>query len=203
MIARHLLRLLVVGVAFNLYLPANAQDVPGGEGSEIYKSICGACHGPDRVLGMQRDKQGWQDTIDSMKDRGASGSADDFAEILKYLVTHFGPPPSQAANIASPASSAAQRLYVVTHVDLTPPNIASAAKLLNDFAAEARRDPGAVRYEVMVEPDRRNHIAIVSVWESRELFEKHLALEHTKLFREKLQPMLGGPLDERWHVLLQ
>ena len=32
-------------------------------------------------------------------------------------------------------------------------------------------------------------------------FEKHLAQPHTRQFREKLQPLLGGPLDERLHVL--
>jgi quinol monooxygenase YgiN len=59
-----------------------------------------------------------------------------------------------------------------------------------------------VRYEVVVEPGRRNHLAIVSVWESRDAFEKHLSIPHTRTFREKLQPMLGGPLDERLHILL-
>jgi quinol monooxygenase YgiN len=101
------------------------------------------------------------------------------------------------------AQPAAERLYVVTHVDLMGPFAADGGKLLTNFASEARRDPGAVRYEILVEPDRRNHVTIVSVWESRALFEKHLTLEHTRQFREKLQPMLGGPLDERWHVLLQ
>ena len=95
-----------------------------------------------------------------------------------------------------------ERIYVVTHVDLMPPFSADGAKLLTEFAAEARRDPGAVRYEILVEPARRNHVTIVSVWESRDLFEKHLSIPHTRVFREKLQPMLGGPLDERLHVLL-
>ena len=98
------------------------------------------------------------------------------------------------------AQSAAERVYVVTHVDLMPTFGADGAKLLTAFAAEARRGPGAVRYEVIVEPDRRNHVTVVSVWESRAAFEKHLAIPHTRAFREKLQPMLGGPLDERLHV---
>lgn len=97
---------------------------------------------------------------------------------------------------------AQERVYIVTHVDLMPPFAADGAKLLNAFAAEARKDAGSVRYEIYVEPGRRNHITVVSVWESREAFEKHLSIPHTKTFREKLQPMLGAPLDERLHVLL-
>jgi quinol monooxygenase YgiN len=106
------------------------------------------------------------------------------------------------ASLALFAQAGAERIYVVTHVDLMPPFVADANKLLTEFAAEARKDPGNVRYEVVVEPARRNHIAVVSVWESRDAFEKHLSIPHTKAFREKLQPMLGGPLDERLHIAL-
>ncbi|MEO8098592.1 MAG: putative quinol monooxygenase [Acidobacteriota bacterium] len=99
-------------------------------------------------------------------------------------------------------AQSAERLYVVTHVDLMGPSIADGSKLLNEHATESRKDPGAVRFEVFVEPARRNHLTIVSVWESRAAFDKHSDLEHTRRFREKLQPMLGGPLDERLHILL-
>ena len=95
------------------------------------------------------------------------------------------------------------KLYVVTHVDLTPPYIADGPPLLLKFAADSRKEKGAVRFEVLQEPDRKNHITIVSVWENQAAFDAHLAADHTKQFREKLQPMLGGPLDERLHVNLQ
>ncbi len=104
--------------------------------------------------------------------------------------------------IASAFAQGPERLYVVTHVDLMGPFIVDGGKLLSDHAAESRRDSGAVRYEIFIEPARKNHLTIVSVWESRDAFEKHSALPHTVKFREKLQPMLGGPLDERLHVLL-
>lgn len=100
------------------------------------------------------------------------------------------------------AQNTAEQLYVVTHVDLMPPFAEAGGKLLSEFAAQARRDPGAVRYEVLIEPSRRNHLTLVSVWESRAAFDRHLAAEHTRAFRQKLQPMLGSPFDERLHVLL-
>ncbi len=98
------------------------------------------------------------------------------------------------------AQTAQQRVYIVTHVDLMPPTAEDGRKLITQFIAEAMKDPGAVRYEALVEPSRLNHVTLVSVWASREQFEKHLALPHTRQFREKLQPLLGGPLDERLHV---
>ena len=76
-----------------------------------------------------------------------------------------------------------ERITVVTHVDLMPPFVAEANKLLNSLATEARKQPGCVRYEVIVEPARRNHVAIVSVWESQAAFDKHLTQPSTRTFR--------------------
>jgi quinol monooxygenase YgiN len=93
-------------------------------------------------------------------------------------------------------------VYVVTHVDVTPNYTADATKLLREFAAESRKDPGVVRYEVLQQDSRANHYTIVEVWQTRQAFETHSAAEHTKRYREKLQPMLGSPFDERLHEML-
>jgi quinol monooxygenase YgiN len=95
------------------------------------------------------------------------------------------------------------KLYVVTHVDLTPNYIADGTPLLLKFAADSHKEKGVVRFELLQEPGRKNHFTIVSVWENQAAFDAHLEADHTKQFREKIQPMLGGPLDERFHNLLQ
>jgi len=96
-----------------------------------------------------------------------------------------------------------EKLYVVTHVDVLGPNgAAEAAQMLHQFAADSRNDRGSVRFEVLRDPVRLNHFTIVEVWQNRQDFESHLAAGHTKAFREKLQPLLGSPFDERLHKLL-
>src|SRR4051812_15627626 len=96
-----------------------------------------------------------------------------------------------------------EKLYVVTHVDvLGQTGAAEAAKMLHQFAIDSRNDQGSVRFEVLREPNRLNHFTIVEVWRTQRDFESHLAASHTKAFREKLQPMLGSPFDERLHNLL-
>ena len=101
------------------------------------------------------------------------------------------------------AQDADEKLYVVTHVDVLGQNgAAEAAKMLHQFAADSRGDQGSVRFEVLRDPDRLNHFTIVEVWRNRQDFESHLAASHTRAFREKLQPMLGSPFDERLHKLL-
>jgi quinol monooxygenase YgiN len=101
------------------------------------------------------------------------------------------------------AQDADERLYVVTHVDvLGPTGAAEAAKMLHQFAVDSRNDQGSVRFEVLRDPDRLNHFTMVEVWRTRQNFESHLAASHSRAFREKLQPMLGSPFDERLHKLL-
>lgn len=102
------------------------------------------------------------------------------------------------------AQEPGQQLYVVTHVDtFGGPQAAEAAKMLLQFAADSRKDAGSVRFELLREPARLNHFTIVEVWRSKQDFEAHLASAHSRSFREKLQPILGSPFDERLHVLLQ
>ena len=102
------------------------------------------------------------------------------------------------------AQDAAQRLYVVTHVDIYPPTAAAeAATMVQQFAADSRKDHGSVRFEILREVARANHLTLVEIWQSKQDFENHLGAGHTRAFREKIQPILGGPLDERLHVLLQ
>lgn len=95
------------------------------------------------------------------------------------------------------------KIYVVTHIDLMGNHVVDATKLLQQYAADSRRDKGSVRFELLVEPSRKNHLTIVSVWDNQAAFETHLEAEHTRKFREMLQPMLGSPFDERLHIAVQ
>jgi len=104
---------------------------------------------------------------------------------------------------ASIVSAQDTRVYVVTHVDIMPTRTADGTELLKQFAMESHHDKGVIRFELLGEPTRKNHFTIVSVWENQAAFEAHLEAKHTRDFREKLQPMLGSPFDERLHSLMQ
>jgi quinol monooxygenase YgiN len=102
------------------------------------------------------------------------------------------------------AQTPAKNVYVVIHVDIagTPAIVADATKLLKEFSVDSQKDPGVVRFELLIQDGRLNHFTIVEVWQSRDAFEAHSGAEHTKRFREKIQPMLGSPFDERLHALV-
>jgi quinol monooxygenase YgiN len=110
---------------------------------------------------------------------------------------------AQQQGAPASASSLKDALFVVSHVDLIPEGLAAAKPALLQYAADSRKDPGALRIELLEQADRPNHFTIVSVWASEKAFNAHLAAPHTKEFRAKIQPALGSPFDERFHHLAQ
>lgn len=103
---------------------------------------------------------------------------------------------------AGPLLAQPPELHVVTYVDVYPNFAADAAKAMDQFKAASLKDEGAVRFDILRDVSRSNHFAIVEVWRSRELYEAHLSKPHNREFRDKLQPMLGSPFDERLYNAL-
>src|SRR5436305_8010754 len=95
----------------------------------------------------------------------------------------------------APAKSGA--LYVVTYVDVFPNFTDVTIKALQQFAADSRKDAGLVRFEFLQDVARANHFSIVEVWRDRQAYDAHLTQPHSKQFREKIQPGMGSPFDER------
>jgi quinol monooxygenase YgiN len=100
-------------------------------------------------------------------------------------------------------SGAHDRIYVVTHVDIIPPEAAAGTKLVQQYVTDTRKDPGVVRVEASSEISRGNHISIVEVWQNQKAFDDHVAAAHTRQFRQQLDPKLGSPYDERLHYSLE
>jgi quinol monooxygenase YgiN len=101
--------------------------------------------------------------------------------------------------------AAEKSVYVVTIIDAipSPGGLGPVDALLRQFASDSRKDPGCTRIEVVRQQGHPNHYMIVSVWSSQVDFDAHTAAAHTRVFREKIQPSLGSPFDERLHETLQ
>jgi cytochrome c5 len=76
--------------------------LPDGEGKEPAERVCSACHSPSVFTKQRHDQAGWSTIVNQMIAKGADGSDDDFAKILSYLTTNFGP--DSAAPAAAPAT---------------------------------------------------------------------------------------------------
>jgi quinol monooxygenase YgiN len=100
-------------------------------------------------------------------------------------------------------TAARDRIYVVTHVDIVPPDTAAGTKLVQQYVADSRKDKGFVRIEAGAQISRVNHISIVEVWQNQKAFDEHVAATHTRQFHQQIDPMLGSPYDERLHLNLE
>jgi len=90
--------------------------------------------------------------------------------------------------------------YTVSYIEVAPAAQANAAALLKELSAASRKSPGNLRFDSVQRRDRTNHFAIVEAWKDKDSQDANLAAAHTKLFREKLQPMLITGYDERPHT---
>ncbi len=53
------------------------------------QKICSGCHAPEIVIGRHDTKEGWEQVVSNMVDKGANGTDDEFNTIIDYLATNF------------------------------------------------------------------------------------------------------------------
>src|SRR5207237_2033272 len=51
--------------------------------------VCAECHDWQRIAESRRTRKQWEELIDDMMSRGASGSDDDYNAILRYALRHY------------------------------------------------------------------------------------------------------------------
>jgi len=105
----------------------------------------------------------------------------------------------------APGAAAAndQTIQVVTHVDVIPDPKADAPGLLTRLAEASRKEQGNLRFDVLQHTQRANHFTVIETWRSQTSLDAHAAALHTKQYRDTLQPLAGGPLDERLYRSVQ
>ena len=92
--------------------------------------------------------------------------------------------------------------WVITYIEVANDSADAAAALIKEHAAASKAEAGSLRFEALQRINRNNHFVIMEAWAGRNSRAAHAASTHTVSFREKLQPMLYAPYDERPHVAL-
>ena len=57
---------------------------------ELFVQTCSRCHDGARITALRRTKTEWEEVINKMIERGATGSEDDFLTVFSYLRRHHG-----------------------------------------------------------------------------------------------------------------
>lgn len=90
--------------------------------------------------------------------------------------------------------------YVVSYLEAAPQSTREVRELLRRFGAASRKDEGILRFEVLERRSQPNHFAVLELWKDPQSQAAHAAAAHTREFRDKLQPLLRSPYDERPHT---
>jgi quinol monooxygenase YgiN len=110
---------------------------------------------------------------------------------------HRGMQTAEAQDKGAPGA-----VFVVTHVDVPPPQKDDCISALQTLVGDSRKEAGAVRFEVFQQVSRPNHFSVVEIWKDNKAYDAHITAEHTKKFRERLTPMSGALYDERLYKAL-
>jgi competence protein ComEA len=58
--------------------------------NELFIQTCNRCHDAARIVALRRTKTEWEEVINKMIERGATGSEEDFMTVFGYLRRHYG-----------------------------------------------------------------------------------------------------------------
>jgi quinol monooxygenase YgiN len=142
--------------------------------------------------------ESWRDKP-ALEAHAATASTSGFGDKLKpLLISGTGARLLSGFSVAAPtAQLGSGMVYVLTHVDVPPPQKDQAIELQKALAAAARKDDGNLWFDVLQQNDRPNHFTLYECWRDQKAFDASIAAGHTKEFRQKLNPLEGALYDER------
>lgn len=94
-------------------------------------------------------------------------------------------------------------VVLLTHVDLIPTAKDAGIARVKGFAEQTRGKMGNLRFDVLVQASRPNHLTTIEVWDSAADQEAEISTAAARSFREDLLPMSGSLYDERAYRLLR
>ena len=122
--------------------------------------------------------------------------------LIESLTDDLIAPPDQRSNrefdaALSPRVDTRANFYVVTHVDIAPPDQSQIETALRKLAAAARQSNGNLSFEILQQIDRPNHFNLISAWIGESPFRTFTSSTAARQFRQTVGPLLGSPYDER------
>jgi quinol monooxygenase YgiN len=105
-------------------------------------------------------------------------------------------------------------IYVLTHADIIPPEQFVPCKsrpdssgpcgneLLINLATASRTHAGNMRFDVLTQSNRTNHMTVVEMWSSAAAQSAHQTRSDKKHFRFEVNLMTGSLWDERLYRLI-
>lgn len=99
-------------------------------------------------------------------------------------------------------SISAGSVFGLTHVDFAPTYLEEGLEYVAQLVMSSRDHDGVVRFDVLTQANRSNHMTVVESWESAGAQEAHAVSEDAMRFRASAQSLMGALYDERLYRVL-
>lgn len=99
-------------------------------------------------------------------------------------------------------SISAGSIFGLTHVDFAPTYLEEGLEYVAQLVMSSRHHDGAVRFDVLTQANRSNHMTVVESWESAGAQEAHAVSEDAIEFRAAAHSLMGALYDERLYRML-
>jgi len=93
-------------------------------------------------------------------------------------------------------------IFGLTHVDFAPTYLEEGLGHVADLVMSSRQHDGAVRFDVLTQANRQNHMTVVESWESAGAQEAHAISAEAIEFRAAAHALMGALYDERLYRVL-
>ena len=176
---------------------------------KAYRDASRAAKGNLRAVAVQRMRAGHFVLVSAWQNKAAWDAAGDGTKTQREKLHAIRNAPTDDrfhnALTVGPMDLPAVRggLYLVSHVDVIPPQKDNAIVALKALGEANRAAGGNVRYDVVQQTNRPNHFTVVETWRSRQAFDANSMSAHQREFRDKLAQMTGALYDERFYEILE
>jgi autoinducer 2-degrading protein len=162
---------------------------------------------------QRRDRPNHFAIIEAWRDRGAaeahgqSASTRQFRDKLQpLLAAAYDERPHSAVAVGDMTAgqgATGAAVYVVTHADFIPPKKDDGTAALKQLSEPSRKEPGNLRFEVLVQNSRPNHLSVIEIWRDQPALEAHESAKHTVQFRMDTLSMSGSLYDQRLYQMTE
>jgi quinol monooxygenase YgiN len=144
----------------------------------------------------------WQ-SAKAREDYAATDTAKSFiAGLGPVLVSGYDERLSVPLTVGTSEAALSGSPVVLTHVDLIPTSKDAGVAKVKEFAEASRGADGNLRFDVLTQANRANHMTVIESWSNAAAKEAHISSSAARAFRQNLMPMSGALYDEREYSAL-
>jgi quinol monooxygenase YgiN len=144
----------------------------------------------------------WQ-SAKAREDYAASDTAKSFvAGLGPVLISGYDERLSVPLTVGTSEAALSGSPVVLTHVDLIPTSKDAGVAKVKEFAEASRGADGNLRFDVLTQANRANHMTVIESWSNAAAKEAHISSSAARAFRQSVMPMSGALYDEREYSAL-